>query len=55
MQDVMAVGIDPLHVSDVMADALSHLNRVVEHVRATSTSPRAAGRWANHEAAQRRG
>ncbi|ETI20004.1 hypothetical protein G647_09019 [Cladophialophora carrionii CBS 160.54] len=29
----MAIGNDPLHVSDVMADALSHLNRVVEHLR----------------------
>jgi hypothetical protein len=29
----MAMGNDPHHVSDVMAEALSHLNRVVEHVR----------------------
>ncbi|KIW70392.1 hypothetical protein PV04_02666 [Phialophora macrospora] len=29
----MAIGNDPSHVSDVMADALSHLNRVVEHLR----------------------
>ena len=29
----MAIAKDPLHVSDVMADALSHLNHVVEHVR----------------------
>jgi hypothetical protein len=38
---MMAIGNDRSHVSDVMADALSHLNRVVEHVRAAS--PRAAG------------
>lgn len=29
----MPTGNDPHHVSDVMADALSHLSRVVEHVR----------------------
>lgn len=49
----MAIGNDPLHVSDVMAEALSHLNRVVEHVRAAS--PRTAGRPTNHQAASRRG
>jgi hypothetical protein len=32
MQDIMAVTNTPLHVSDVMADALGHLYRVVEHV-----------------------
>jgi hypothetical protein len=31
---MMAIENEPGHVSDVMADALSHLNRVVEHVRA---------------------
>ena len=45
-QDMMAIGSDPLHVSDVMADALGHLNRVVEHVG--KGSPRAAGCWTNH-------
>ncbi|KAK7897575.1 hypothetical protein LTR67_004203 [Exophiala xenobiotica] len=29
----MAIGSDPNHVSDVMADALDHLDRVVEHLR----------------------
>ncbi|EXJ87145.1 hypothetical protein A1O3_04104 [Capronia epimyces CBS 606.96] len=29
----MAIGNDPHHVSDVMAEALSHLSRVVEHLR----------------------
>lgn len=29
----MAIENEPGHISDVMADALSHLNRVVEHVR----------------------
>ncbi|KAI1620517.1 hypothetical protein EDD37DRAFT_157737 [Exophiala viscosa] len=32
-EDMMAIGNDPGHVSDVMADALSHLSRVVEHLR----------------------
>ena len=46
---MMAIGSDPLHVSDVMADALSHLNRVVEHVREASAW--AAGCWTNLSAA----
>ena len=29
----MAIESDPLHVSDVMGNALGHLYRVVEHVR----------------------
>lgn len=33
----MAIGSDLHHVSDVMADALSHLDRVVEHVRDVSS------------------
>lgn len=32
MQDMMAIENDSNHVSGVMAEALSHLNRVVEHV-----------------------
>ncbi|OAP56256.1 hypothetical protein AYL99_09435 [Fonsecaea erecta] len=42
-QGMMAIGNDPLHVSDVMADALSHLNRVVEHLRTEGENEAANG------------
>ncbi|EXJ83317.1 hypothetical protein A1O1_06938 [Capronia coronata CBS 617.96] len=39
----MAIGNDPHHVSDVMADALSHLSRVVEHLRGEGENEAANG------------
>jgi hypothetical protein len=53
-QDSMAIGNDPLHISDVMADVLNDLNRVVEHVRDASPGLQDAGLTTTTRPAKRR-